>query len=132
MSEHRRTEQKSLRSVRSDNFDAIRSYVDTHFLDVDITVRGIAERFFISERSLCRLFRRRVQMSPIEYIEYSRVEYAKFLLLAEHSSVEHITSLLGYQNSAQFRKLFARFTGTSPSAWRRENSRAVWQQENRE
>ena len=99
----------------------IRAYIDDHFIDPDISVRSVAERFFVSERSLCRMFRHHLQMSPLEYIERKRVEFAQSLLLSEHCSVERVTSTVGYQNSAHFRRLFTRFTGLSPSAWRKEN-----------
>ena len=115
------TRRAGLREKKPNAIDPVRAYIDDHFIDPDISVRTVAEHFFISERSLCRMFRHYLQMSPLEYIAYRRVEYAKFLLLSEDCTVERVTSILGYQNSAYFRKLFTRFTGLSPSAWRREN-----------
>ena len=55
----------------------------------------------------------------IGYIQNLRIEEAKRLLETEQMSFEDISSEVGYENRAFFRRLFKRCTGLTPGQYRR-------------
>jgi YesN/AraC family two-component response regulator len=48
-----------------------------------------------------------------------RVAAAKRLLESDHRTMQEISDAVGYHDVAYFRMLFQRYTGASPSAYRR-------------
>jgi len=82
-------------------------------------VAGVVKASEVPERSLKRRFKVAIGTTLIDYIQSLRVEEAKHLLEAEQMSVENISSEVGYENLAFFRRLFKRCTGLTPGQYRR-------------
>jgi len=82
-------------------------------------IAGVVKASGTPERSLKRRFKMATGTTLIDYIQNLRVEDAKRLLEAEQISVEGISSKVGYENQAFFRRLFKRCTGLTPGEYRR-------------
>ncbi|MEX2160955.1 MAG: substrate-binding domain-containing protein [Anaerolineales bacterium] len=80
--------------------------------------REIAEGIGVSEDYLSRLFKREFRISPWEYLNRYRVFRAKALLSASHATVGETARKVGYSDLAYFSRVFHKFTGLSPSAYR--------------
>ena len=52
------------------------------------------------------------------YVVSIRIEAAKNLLTSSDITISEIASLVGYDNSLYFSRLFTKHTGTSPTAYR--------------
>ena len=65
------------------------------------------------------LFTEYAMMSPIEYITFLRIRYAKLLLQSEPLSIAQIAELVGYKDSGYFSKKFKAVTGQSPSDYQK-------------
>ncbi len=103
---HRRVQIEQVgREVGSDPYEAF----DFH---------AAAERLHISYRQFCRLFRRHMGHSPHEYLLLCRMRKAAGELLAEGSSVKAVAMRAGYDDPAQFSRLFKRKIGMSPRKFR--------------
>ena len=78
-------------------------------------VAGMAPRYF------CRAFSARTGKTPIEYLNYYRIEQAGEQLLLTDEKVTEIALNCGFNDMSYFSKTFARLKGCSPSAYRRKN-----------
>lgn len=73
----------------------------------------------IPERSLKRRFKAATGSTLIAYTQNLRIEEAKRQLESSSLPADEIAALVGYDNSAFFRRLFKRCTGLTPGAYRR-------------
>jgi AraC family transcriptional regulator of arabinose operon len=72
----------------------------------------------LSYCQLFRLFKRHLDLSPQQYIERQRVEYAKKLLSLNHLSIKEVALQIGFVNPLYFSRRFQKATGLSPSQYR--------------
>lgn len=72
----------------------------------------------VSTRHLARLFRAELDMTPIEFVEQTRLEHAKNLLL-NGESVAAVARRTGFHNPETLRRLFVTHTGVPPSQYQR-------------
>ena len=82
-------------------------------------IAGVVKVSGIPERSLKRRFKMGTGTTLIGYIQNLRIEEAKRLLEKESASFEEISTEVGYENRAFFRRLFKRCTGLTPGQYRR-------------
>ena len=94
------------------------TYIDVN-LDRTITTRCLAEVARLSSFHFCRAFRDSFGDSPHGYVIRRRMERAQGLMLTTNSSLGQIAAECGLADQAHFNKLFRKFAGESPGAWRR-------------
>ena len=87
--------------------------------DKSLCITDLASRAGLGERTLLRRFKKATGDSPLEYLQRLRIEKARNLLETTAESVEEITRKTGYSDTSSFRGLFKRYTGLSPSAYRK-------------
>ncbi len=80
-------------------------------------VRALAERLFVSERTLKRKLRA-AGFSYRELLDEARQRDSIHLLRETSLSVEIVSHRVGYADSANFTRAFRRWTGVSPGAYR--------------
>lgn len=71
-----------------------------------------------SRRNLARRFKAATGLTPIEYLQKTRVEAAKSLLEQTNSSILEVILRTGYNDLKAFRQLFRKNTGLTPTAYR--------------
>ncbi len=84
-------------------------------LDEVAAFAGLSKYYFAHE------FRRITEYTFVEYVNILRCERAKKLLLNSELSVWEIGVECGFQNRAYFTRTFVKYTGCSPSSFRRQN-----------
>ena len=82
-------------------------------------VSAVVAQASIPERTLKRRFKSATGQSLIEYVQGLRIEEAKRLLETTQKPVDRISSEVGYEEPAFFRRLFKRLSGVSPGQYRR-------------
>ena len=101
-------------------FEAAVAAVETLHSRQGLTADDIAERCLVSRSTLDKLFRKQVGYGPKEFIQRYRVDRARGMIaLAEHTLVQ-VAECTGFADVYHFSKLFKRFTGVPPGAYRRE------------
>jgi transcriptional regulator GlxA family with amidase domain len=89
----------------------------------DKPVEKMVKRSGLKARTLSRRFRTATGFTPIEYIQALRVEEAKQMLEADKISNDEVGVAIGYNDPVSFRRVFKRFSGLSPAAYRKKFQR---------
>ncbi|HTU12730.1 MAG TPA: GlxA family transcriptional regulator [Allosphingosinicella sp.] len=89
-----------------------------------VTVREMARRAAMEERTFLRRFKAATGMTPIEYAQHLRIGKARELLEYTRRPVDQIAWSVGYEDAGAFRKSFNRIIGLSPSEYRQRFSPA--------
>jgi len=89
-------------------------------LDSPLPLGNVARVAGLSESHFCRLFKDATGLTLTDYVNRSRIEWAKKELLKPEMRVSEIAFLVGYQSLSQFNRSFARIVGTSPTRWRQD------------
>jgi AraC-like DNA-binding protein len=103
--------------------DAAALIFDREFMG-KISVDEIAERLNINRTTLFRHFKKKYRISPKQYIDNLRVDYAKTLLGSTSLNVSEIYHRSGYENLQNFFHMFKKITGTTPKQWRINQSKS--------
>lgn len=94
------------------------AYIDLHFAD-NLTLDGMCSVADVSPQHLCRLFRRKLSIRPMEYIAKKRIQEAKALLLNSPRNIAEISRIVGYNNCNYFCITFKKYEGVSPTEYRK-------------
>jgi len=87
----------------------------------DFSRRDMAEKLWVSESTLQRLFRTRTGFSPHEYLTRLRLKKAATLLLESELTVGEVASETGFADSNYFCRSFRRYAKLSPLEFRKRN-----------
>jgi AraC family transcriptional regulator len=100
------------------------THIEAH-LGAPMTTAELANLVRLSPFHFSRAFRRSFNDSPHAYIMRRRVERAQGLMLTTTTPLAQIAASCGLADQAHFTRLFRRFAGESPSAWRRARATAL-------
>ena len=92
--------------------------IDETFPDT-LSLAELAQIVGYSQNQLIRLFKKSLNTTPIQYEIRKKMEYAKGMLLYSSESVAEISDRAGYSDIAYFSKMFKKYTGYSPSEYRK-------------
>lgn len=84
-----------------------------------LTLDDVATHAGLSPHHFCKVFRRAVGVNLIDFINRSRVEQARQMLLKADARVSEVAFEVGYQSLSQFNRSFRTVTGESPTEYRR-------------
>ena len=84
----------------------------------DWRIEAMAEAGGLSPRSLTRLFRRHLGVSPADFVEKVRLDASRRLLLEGAAPVEAVARESGFGSLRRMDRAFARLVGTTPREFR--------------
>ncbi len=87
-----------------------------------ITLEELSRAACMSPKYFCRFFQEMTHKSPIDYLNYYRVERACFLLLNTETSITDITYNVGFNDLSYFIKSFKKYKGITPAKYRKLNT----------
>lgn len=85
------------------------------------TLKELSEIAGMSPRNLTRVFRRCTGATLKEYSTELKLEVARNLLFEPRLTVDRVAEECGFSDTRQFRRLWKRKHGTTPSRWRRQS-----------
>lgn len=97
-------------------FEKCKDYVLQH-IDRDISIEELASHVAVSARTLQRLSKEELNLSPIHFITVLKMEEAKKILLSGNNPVNEVAYRLGYSDVSYFGKIFKRYFGLTPKAF---------------
>jgi transcriptional regulator GlxA family with amidase domain len=86
----------------------------------DVSLAAMAAEARLEKRTFLRRFAKATGMTPLEYCQRLRVARALELLQASRKSSHEIAWAVGYADAGAFARVFRKFTGVSPAAYRQQ------------
>lgn len=105
----------------SGNIRKIKKYIDTHPQE-DLTLKTIANKFYINSVYLGQLFKKTYGIYLKEYILHVRIKEAKKNLRQTDMRIYQIAESVGFANSDYFVTQFEKITGMTPTQYRKKIS----------
>jgi AraC-like DNA-binding protein/mannose-6-phosphate isomerase-like protein (cupin superfamily) len=93
-------------------------YIHEHYarsFDID----ELASQVAVSPSYLFRLFKKRMDVTPMHYRNLVRIDKAKLLLADQRLTVDDVAERVGFEDPKYFARVFRELAGTTPSAYRR-------------
>ena len=112
-------------SMREDlpcNFDNIQTAVEyiNHHITEYLNIDRICASCYMSKYNFCRLFKKRIGLTVMEYILKTRIAIAKELLCEANLSVTEISEACGFSSISFFSRTFKNETGVSPLQYKKQ------------
>lgn len=95
-----------------------KEYIYDH-LDQNITLNEVAEMLYINPSYFSTLFKKETGETFSNYITQTRIGRAKELLRDLKYSISEVSTMVGYQDSKYFSKVFQKTVGIKPSKFRK-------------
>jgi AraC family transcriptional regulator len=98
----------------------IKEFVDAH-ISRRIGISELASLVGLSQFHFIRAFKHSVGRSPYQYILSERIRVAKETLSKSDLSIADVALAVGFSDASQLNRVFLKLTGSTPTAFRREN-----------
>jgi AraC family transcriptional regulator len=95
------------------------AYMHDH-LSENLSLVEIAGELNMSQYYFSRLFKQSMGISPYQYVMRLRIERAEYLLRTTSLAIAVIAQQVGFSNQNQLTIQFRKFTGTTPSNYRKQ------------
>ncbi|MFG6150648.1 bifunctional transcriptional activator/DNA repair enzyme AdaA [Halobacillus sp. B23F22_1] len=92
-------------------------YIDNHYKE-DLKLEHIGDELYVNKFYLLKIFSKRTDMSPIQYVRYKRIEEAKSLIESSARSITTIALDVGFKSPSHFSTVFSKFVGMTPTQYR--------------
>lgn len=96
----------------------VMTYIHEH-LSGPIFVEALARLTRLSGGHFCRAFKASVGETPHNFLVRQRIRHAQTLMLGTHDTLSDIACACGLTDQAHLTRLFRKFVGETPLAWRR-------------
>lgn len=107
-------------SARLDEFfRQSKRYMEEHFTE-ELSIETLAAMARMSPSGFAHQFKKKVGISPLQYLIRCRIGRAQDLLISTRNSITDISIEVGYDNLSHFNNQFKRFVGISPQTYRKE------------
>jgi len=112
----------TVRQVRTEKLKKALSYIRENY-QKKISIDDIAKEVNLTRYHFCRVFKTLTGQTPVEYINYYRINQALRLLEDENRKIMDIAFDLGFNNLSYFVKKFREYKGCTPSEYRKMRGR---------
>lgn len=93
-------------------------YVDTNYANT-FRIADLAQVCYMSETHFRRIFQEKMNMTPVEYVNFVRIRKACELIDKTDISMEEVAGKVGFVTPSTFNRNFRRIVGTSPYQWKK-------------
>ncbi|MHC4886734.1 MAG: helix-turn-helix domain-containing protein [Planctomycetota bacterium] len=100
----------------------VHNLIEERFGDPTLTIGDLAAALETSEVTLRKLYRKASGMSPVEGIQEKRIRHACRELRRTNRPVKEIAAESGFRDLAFFYRVFKKWMGLPPAAWRQESA----------
>ena len=100
------------------------AYIEDH-PDRAISLAELAGAAGVSRFHFSRLFRSKFGQTAMQYVERSRIERAKLLIMQAELSLADVAQVIGFADQSHFTRRFRRHEGRTPGQFAREHARGV-------
>lgn len=112
------------KNVRDDQISNVLNLIRKNY-GQEITLQQMADTVALSPKYFCRLFKESTGHTPIEYLNWFRVNRACTLLRETSERLLDIALECGFNDFSYFTKIFHRYKGMPPSKYRNFDSTKI-------
>lgn len=87
----------------------IRNYIKEHYCENALSVKYLADQFFITERTMLNIFKRQYNVNVQDYITELRMIRALQMIEQEGMDIKDVYMEVGYTNERPFRTALERY-----------------------
>ena len=98
--------------------DAIKTLLENEYAS-EHSLDDLEARFHVSKYRICHEFKDYYHMSPLQYLNWRRIEAAKVLLTSTPYKVHQVGHLVGIDNTNHFINLFKKYNQYTPLEYKR-------------
>ena len=102
--------------------EQILKYINEHYSE-NITLEELEEKFYLNKSYICRIFRKTMGISLVNYIQHKRILEAQQMLLTTDASIINISLECGFSNLQHFYRVFKKMTDLTPNEYKKNQSR---------
>lgn len=113
-----------LTNISHNRLNSIINFINSNIL-LPISIKEISEKFNYNEKYIFNLFKKHLNISPLQYIIQQKMDKAKYMLLSTNNTIEAIAISLSYDNPQYFMRLFKKTLGYTPSEFRKSYSNSL-------
>ena len=84
-----------------------------------LTLEEISHSVNMSPKYFCKFFQEMTHRTPIDYLNYYRIERACYQLLTSEQSITEVAYNSGFNDLSYFIKTFKRYKGTTPKRYQK-------------
>lgn len=101
---------------KMDQLKPVLEYIDNNYA-APITLSDLSRIAGMSPKYFCRYFRAAIHRTPMDYLNYYRVERACQLLSTTELPITEVAYRCGFNDSSYFVKTFKKYMGTTPKQY---------------
>ena len=105
------------RDSRADVIEAALAYIREHFTE-PVTLEQIAGHVGLSPYYFTRIFSKETGFTPHQYVIATRINYAKYMLQNQDTSVKEIAFNSGFTSESSFCSTFRKWEGLTPGEYK--------------
>lgn len=110
-------------SSRHEKVEQALQYIQSHYMDTDLSLNTVSNALYINASYLCSLFKREMHLTLVEYINRYRLDVSKKIIDENQSlTITEIAYAVGYSNEYYFMRCFKKRFGISPKVYQRTKS----------
>ena len=94
------------------------NYIDKHYA-LSLSLEDLAKRAYMPRTYFCTVFKRLNGLTPWQYINIRRIDKALSLLKHSNDTVLKIAMCCGFNNTANFNRIFKKITGQTPGEYKK-------------
>lgn len=111
---------KDIRKLNSNPIvSEIISIINSEYSDPNLSLNKISEKIYLSPAYICVLFKEVTNKTIVQYINEFRIEKSLELLRQNKYRIKDIATMVGFEDSNYFSKIFRKIKGISPTDYRK-------------
>lgn len=114
-------ENASETAVKIAQLKPVLEYIEAHFAE-PLSLAELSGIIGMNPKYFCRFFNSIIQQTPMNYVNYYRIEQAADLLCNTDTSVTEVGLECGFNDTCHFVKTFKKYKGITPKQYQKRNS----------
>lgn len=94
-------------------------YIESNYY-MPLNIPQMAEMINVSKSYFHKIFRAHTGLTPLQYLNNTRISNAKVMLEFSTLSVQEISDVVGFEDTRYFSRLFKQLTDFAPREWRKQ------------
>lgn len=106
---------------KASTISAVALYIRSRYTE-NVTLDKLADYFFMNKYYLSHAFKKKYDISPIQYLNQTRCRHANKMLFTTNLSITEVGISVGFNSITHFSETYKKFYGESPAQTRKKNT----------